>query len=109
MHDLPSSNTTENYKYCNLRSLSDIYRIIRAEIICPRSTKALIRRKAVDAVTVDRDNGLTFTDMRRRNMFEIMAHTPRWVFILFIGFVLLGLQQSRARTVTRKRLPILPL
>ncbi|HEY8024082.1 MAG TPA: DUF6622 family protein [Burkholderiaceae bacterium] len=42
-------------------------------------------------------------------MSEIIAHTPRWVFILFVGLVFLGLQQSRTRTVTFKSLTLLPL
>jgi len=42
-------------------------------------------------------------------MFEIINHTPRWVFALFLGLVFLGLQQTRARTVTLARMTILPL
>lgn len=87
----------------------EVYRILRSEIALPRSTKSLFRRKAVDAVANDRDNGFTFTATWRRNMSEILAHTPRWVFILFVGLVFLGLQQSKTRTVTFKRLMLLPL
>ena len=42
-------------------------------------------------------------------MQEIIAHTPRWVFGLFIALVYLGLQQSKVRTVTITRLTLLPL
>ena len=42
-------------------------------------------------------------------MQEILAHTPRWVFGLFIGLVVLGLQQSKVRNMTLQRLTLLPL
>jgi hypothetical protein len=40
---------------------------------------------------------------------EILSHTPRWIFALFFGLIYLGFQQSKARSVTVKRLVILPL
>ncbi len=42
-------------------------------------------------------------------MQEIIAHTPRWVFVLFIGLVFLGMQQTKVRSVTLQRLTLLPL
>ncbi|MBV8635678.1 MAG: hypothetical protein JO002_14385 [Burkholderiaceae bacterium] len=42
-------------------------------------------------------------------MQEILAHTPLWVFALFIVLVALGLQQTRSRNVTLQRLLLLPL
>ncbi len=42
-------------------------------------------------------------------MQEIIAHTPRWVFVLLIVLVALGLQQTRVRSVTLQRLTLLPL
>jgi hypothetical protein len=42
-------------------------------------------------------------------MQEIIAHTPRWVFVLFIVLLALGLQQTRGRNVSLLRLILLPL
>jgi hypothetical protein len=42
-------------------------------------------------------------------MQEILAHTPRWVFVLLIILVGVGLQQTRTRSVTLQRLTLLPL
>jgi hypothetical protein len=42
-------------------------------------------------------------------MQEILAHTPRWVFALFIALVVFGLQQTKTRGVTLQRLMLLPL
>jgi hypothetical protein len=42
-------------------------------------------------------------------MQEIIAHTPRWVFALFIVLVALGMQQAKARSVSLQRLTLLPL
>lgn len=42
-------------------------------------------------------------------MQEILAHTPRWVFGLFIALVVFGMQQTKTRTVTLQRLTLLPL
>ncbi|HEX7641634.1 MAG TPA: DUF6622 family protein [Burkholderiaceae bacterium] len=42
-------------------------------------------------------------------MQEILAHTPRWVFGLFIGLVALGIMQAKTRSVTMQRLTLLPL
>ena len=42
-------------------------------------------------------------------MLEIIGHIPSWVFALFLGLVVLGVQQTRARTVTLARMTILPL
>jgi len=40
---------------------------------------------------------------------EILSHTPRWVFALFFGLIYLGFLQSRTRSVSAKRLIILPI
>jgi hypothetical protein len=37
-----------------------------------------------------------------------LTHTPRWVFMVFVGLLFLGYQQSRNRTVTRPALVLLP-
>lgn len=37
-----------------------------------------------------------------------LTHTPRWVFVVFVGLLFLGYQQSRNRTVTRPALVLLP-
>jgi len=42
-------------------------------------------------------------------MQEIIAHTPIWVFGLFIGLVVLGMQQTKVRSVSLQRLTLLPL
>ena len=39
----------------------------------------------------------------------ILAHTPVWVWIVFAGLVLLGLQQTRTRDVGIARATILPV
>lgn len=41
-------------------------------------------------------------------MAEILRYTPLWVFALFIGLVLLGLQQARTRTVKPVVVILLP-
>ncbi|HUK06003.1 MAG TPA: DUF6622 family protein [Burkholderiales bacterium] len=40
---------------------------------------------------------------------QILAHTPLWVFALFFALLLLGLQQARPRTATKRRVLVLPL
>jgi len=40
---------------------------------------------------------------------QIISHTPTWVFVLFFVLVHLGIQQAQTRTVTLKRLVILPV
>lgn len=42
-------------------------------------------------------------------MLEIITHTPAWVFGLFIGLVLLGVQQRKNRHVKKPLAFILPL
>ena len=42
-------------------------------------------------------------------MQEILAHTPTWVFGLFIGLVALGMQQTRERVASLQRMALLPL
>jgi hypothetical protein len=74
-----------------------------------RVKKGSTRRKPLEATAGCRHNAVTFTAMRRRNMLEIINHTPRWVFGLFIALVLLGMQQTRTRTVTMTRMTLLPL
>ena len=39
----------------------------------------------------------------------ILEHTPVWVWIVFAGIVLLGLQQVRTRDVSIARATILPV
>ena len=41
-------------------------------------------------------------------LIEIISHTPRWVFILFFVLLVLGYLQSKTRTVSRKKVIILP-
>ncbi|QUP56783.1 tat pathway signal sequence (plasmid) [Ralstonia syzygii] len=40
---------------------------------------------------------------------SILSHTPTWVFVVFAGLVLLGFRQAQPRTVSRRRLIVLPL
>ncbi|WP_412770894.1 DUF6622 family protein [Ralstonia solanacearum] len=40
---------------------------------------------------------------------SILSHTPTWVFVVFVGLILLGLRQAQPRTVSRRRLIVLPL
>lgn len=40
---------------------------------------------------------------------EMLSHTPLWVFGLFIFLIMLGLQQSRSRTVEAKIIFLLPI
>ena len=40
---------------------------------------------------------------------QILAHTPPWVFGLFVLLVVLGINQTRARRISRVRLAVLPL
>jgi hypothetical protein len=39
----------------------------------------------------------------------ILAHTPYWVFVLFVVLVGLGVMQGRPRNISRTRLAVLPL
>lgn len=41
-------------------------------------------------------------------LLTILQHTPMWVYILLLVLILLGIQQSRTRQVSRTRLLILP-
>lgn len=40
---------------------------------------------------------------------SILSHTPTWVRVVFAGLVVLGFRQARPRTVSRRRLIVLPL
>ncbi|MCL9844538.1 DUF6622 family protein [Ralstonia solanacearum] len=40
---------------------------------------------------------------------SILSHTSTWVFVVFAGLILLGLRQAKPRTVSRRRLILLPL
>jgi hypothetical protein len=40
---------------------------------------------------------------------NILAHTPIWVWLVFVAIVLLGLQQTRTRDVSIARATILPV
>ena len=42
-------------------------------------------------------------------IFEIIKHTPIWVFVLFIGLLYLGYTQTKDRKVKLKKLFILPI
>lgn len=42
-------------------------------------------------------------------LIEILKRTPSWVFVLFIVLLALGFSQTRARTVSRGRIAILPV
>ncbi|MGR4069258.1 DUF6622 family protein [Billgrantia sp. C5P2] len=41
-------------------------------------------------------------------LIEIIRNTPRWVFLLFIVLLVMGYQQSRDRTASRRSITILP-
>ena len=45
----------------------------------------------------------------RKQMSNILLHTPIWVFALFIGLIALGYLQTRPRSVSLTRLLMLPL
>lgn len=42
-------------------------------------------------------------------LLEILQHTPLWVFGLFFGLVFLGYSQTKTRTISTRRLAILPI
>jgi hypothetical protein len=42
-------------------------------------------------------------------IFQILRHTPLWVFGLFFGLIYLGYIQSKPRLVSRSRLAVLPV
>ena len=46
--------------------------------------------------------------MDHPSLTDILSHTPRWVFAVFLLLLALGYQQSRDRTVSRTRLLFLP-
>jgi len=41
-------------------------------------------------------------------MTQILLHTPAWVFLLLLGLVAFGVYQSKERSISRTRLPLLP-
>ena len=47
--------------------------------------------------------------MDQSSLLIILTHTPAWVFVVFIGLLALGYQQSRDRTVSRARILLLPV
>lgn len=47
--------------------------------------------------------------MNHPTFLEILAHTPPWVFAVFLALLSLGYHQSRNRTVSRGRLLLLPV
>lgn len=40
---------------------------------------------------------------------SILSHTPTWVFAVFAALIAIGLMQTRPRTVSRRRLIVLPV
>ena len=42
-------------------------------------------------------------------LIEILKHTPPWVFVLFFILIALGYFQSKGRTVSRRRISVLPV
>lgn len=42
-------------------------------------------------------------------LIQILTHTPRWVFVLFLALLALGLQHLAARRVTLRRVAVLPV
>jgi len=42
-------------------------------------------------------------------IYQIISHTPTWVFALFFAMIYFGFQQTRVRTVTIRRMVILPI
>jgi len=42
-------------------------------------------------------------------LLHILQHTPLWVFSLFIGLIFLGFSQTKKRTVSARRLTLLPI
>lgn len=42
-------------------------------------------------------------------LIEIIRNTPRWVFLLIIVLLVMGYQQSRDRTASRRSITILPV
>jgi len=40
---------------------------------------------------------------------QILKHTPLWVFALFFALLFLGIQQSRPRTASKRRVLVVPL
>lgn len=42
-------------------------------------------------------------------IFEIIKHTPVWVFILFVGLLYLGYSQTKNRKVQMQKLFVLPI
>ncbi len=40
---------------------------------------------------------------------SILSHTPTWVFVVLAGLIAFGLRQAWPRTVSRRRLVVLPL
>jgi hypothetical protein len=42
-------------------------------------------------------------------LLQILAHTPRWVFVLFFALLVLGAKQLSARQATLRRVTVLPL
>lgn len=44
-----------------------------------------------------------------QSLASIVSHTPTWVFVVLAGLMLIGLRQTQPRTVSRRRLIMLPL
>ncbi len=42
-------------------------------------------------------------------MFEIISHTPTWVFVVFFTLLIIGYQQSKSRVVKLKMVFVLPV
>jgi hypothetical protein len=42
-------------------------------------------------------------------LIQILLHTPRWVFALFLALLVLGVQQLFARQVTLRRVAVMPV
>lgn len=47
--------------------------------------------------------------MNQLSLLAVLTHTPSWVFVVFMVLLVLGYQQSRDRTVSRRRLLLLPV
>jgi len=69
----------------------------RQQLLSPSCKRVLIR----GTITAE------LAKERNKLIVEIVEHTPLWVFVLFVFLIILGLQQSKQRTV--KKFLLLPL
>lgn len=74
-----------------------------------RARLAAFHRKLLAASALDRHSASIRTNRVHTMLHQLLTNTPRWVWILLIALAWLGMRQTLSRTVSLKRITLVPL